>query len=256
MKTLKNILIVLAVSGIFFYAVGEIGERFGRVLIAKATKMPITPLRIVVWKDISPSIKNKGISQIDNNTFQAIYQVTDRDIELNYGVIARTSARPLITLKLPAWKGTMPEKPDFSEFNLEEMKRVNNEYEQAVEKYKKDSIEYVAKRAASISVFEEQRKQLDSLDKIDTMKNGTDLETAMAVTDKAFNYSHVDGYSNYVILSSDGINSRPGTKIRLRNHATVILVNATKFEHTSIDSIITTSFQSIDQAISFILSTK
>ena len=209
-------------------------------------------LRIVFYLDVSGSNKTAGVDLISSEIFKQYYNELEKEMEVNFGCIQSLSAKKLITLKLHAKHFRKPDIPDKRKVRIEERKSVAERYAELSKQYVEDSIAYYSKRTVDINAF---RAQVDSAVAVFKKKLSaeTDLSTAVTIADKTFNASQSDGARNCLILYSDGQDSY-GKKIKtLNNKAEVILVNASGLVHTSIDSIITTTFQSPEQAIEYSL---
>ncbi|MBL7684268.1 MAG: hypothetical protein JNK00_12990 [Flavipsychrobacter sp.] len=244
------ILITIVALGYFLIPVNK-ANQYKVEYEANKTMRP--PLRLVFFHDISNSTKGKGVQKIEDSTFVQLYQAYDRNIELDFGIIAKTSARQLVPLYLPAWTLAKPIVPELLKFEITQREGISTEYREAINKYKADSQLYCINRRTAITKFTARINKYLALEGNSALRSGTDIETALAIADKTFNYSSADKFNNVCILNSDGRDSEAPSGLHLINKATVILVNANKFEKTSIDSLVTHKFQSIEQAISFIL---
>ncbi len=82
--------------------------------------------------------------------------------------------------------------------------------------------------------------------------NATDLVTAIEIGDKTFNSSSTDS-RRVICINGDGKDSYGRSIKRLRNKSEVLVINADGYKATSIDSIVTTTVTTAEQAITFLL---
>lgn len=258
---MKNLLIgfVLLLATLYVIKTTDLSLNFGNTVDQTQSAIqlivPFTAkIRLVFFNDITHSVELHGIEIASSATFRPIFECIDRDIELNYGVISRSSARKLISIDLPAFRLVRPEVPDVTSFSITEKARKGKEYECALAKYLDDSTAYFRNRLARIEAFSQKVDSITTALNIPREQRSTDIITAIDIADKAFNVN--DGAENYLILNSDGLDNQSQSIAKLNNKATVLLVNAGRYQKTPVDGIEPIGFQSSEQALQFILNTK
>ena len=258
---MKKIAILILIStGVYctlmHYPAGSQLQSATRTATSGIDEATLPALRIVFFQDCSPSILQNGVEIITSSVFTPYYENIHRSIELNVGFIGDVTAGKLITLLLQPPEFQKPLPVDMRNVPITQQRKVQMEYLASICKYEADSATFYASRAKQISQFRQQ---------IDTVLNGyrrrqsksTDLAPVGMIADKVFNYSAVDGAENVLILNSDGIDSHRRVARPMKNKAITILVNANGMAHTSLDSIVTNTLQSPEQAIQLsLLNTK
>jgi len=254
---MKTILLILAIACVS-YASFQYATRLqqvnagARLATNNKASIPKPILHILFYQDVSQSIRSNGVELISSSVFVPYFSDINRDIELSFGCIADISAHKLISIRLPAAIFSKPEMPDLSNASITERRTLKEQYINDLTHFKTDSGRYFSDRTTRIVEF---CKHVDSLIVMYRLHLSpeTDLVTAIRVADKAFNFSP-DSMHNILILNSDGQDSYGRSITKLNNKTTVILVNASGITHTSIDSIITLTLQSPEDAIQFSLS--
>lgn len=253
-KKMKQILITVIMVAFGVGAYTYYGSKPEKSIPLQNIREIQRPIRVVYYQDITRSIERFGIEIASSATFKPFFECTDRDIELHYGVISRSSARKLISLNLPAFRSVRPEVPDVTSFSITEKARKGREYEHAFSKYLDDSTAYYRFRAVRITNFSRKIDSLTTALNIPREQRSTDVITAIDVADKAFNVR--DSAESYLLLNSDGLDNQSNSIAKLNNKATVILINAGRYLKTPVDGIEPIGFQSSEQALQFILNSK
>ncbi|MBK6484082.1 MAG: hypothetical protein IPG01_13360 [Chitinophagaceae bacterium] len=213
-----------------------------------------TPLCLVYFQDVSKSIKLNGVVLIKSNVFTPYYNDFNRDIELNFGIISDLSANKLLSVILPAKKFHKPVLPDLRKVNIVERKDAKQRFLTDLKTYQSDSAAFFYERNKLFTSF---CYQIDSSIAVhrNNLANETDIATTVRIADKVFNHSFFDSAKNFLLLNSDGEDSYGKTTSNIQSHMELILINASGLEHTSLDSLITHTFQSSEQAIHYTLKT-
>lgn len=250
---MKKAILLLAVSiGIYYFVQDNYLKKGNDSLKVKSTVDSTVkqqqPIRVVFFQDVSGSIKQNGVELITSSVFTPYFNATDRSIEINFGCIENLSAKKLITVFLPAATFSKPEIPDLRTASITDKRKFKEIYLNDLQKFQADSARYFSERKNLIAQF---CKQVDSAIGVFRAKlsSETDLVTAVSIADKVFNYSVSDAAKNILILNSDGLDSYNRTVKKLNNKACVYLVNANGIIKTSVDGILTNTFQSSEQAI-------
>jgi len=218
--------------------------------ITEAT-IPRSSLNVVIFQDVSGSIKQNGVELISSNVFIPYFQDSTRLIEIHFGCITDASAKKLLTITLYPQEFTKPILQNLNNSTLPEKRTAKEQYNRDCAKYKIDREQYITERDNSIKRF---TTQVDSVISIYRKKltGETDLVTAINIADKVFNASK-NATKNILILNSDGEDSHNRSVTKMDNKAIVILTNASGSKHSSMDAIVTKSFQSPEEAIFYSL---
>lgn len=206
----------------------------------------------VFYQDVSASITKNGVEIISSSVFSPYYDEVNRNIELHFGIIDNLTAKKLVSLILPAKNFSRPALNDISKLSSTDKQREKDKFVSLDKQYKADSLNFYVNRNQKISEF---CRSVDSLLSIyrNNLSGETDLTTSFDIADKVFNYSFYGATENYLLLNSDGLDSYHRNATKLQNIADVILINAGKKGHTSVDSIATITLESSEQAIQFTL---
>ncbi len=253
MKTIIWVSAVIVLGLLFYkYAYAKQSKITAPIELQYETLKLEEPINMVYFQDGSGSIHWNGVEVIHSRVFTPYFNDYRRDIQLSFGVITDSTAKKLIPLELKAYRLHKPIIPDLDAVPYQERNELKRKFTAAQQKFLADSISYFSDRAGAIDSF---RKQVDSLvaPYRTTLSNSTDLIPAITIADRVFNFCFASSASNYLILNSDGEDSRKRHPQPLKNKAEVILVNAKGNDTTSIENIITKSFQSTEQAIEFTL---
>lgn len=248
------------VFGIFIIALGIclLGDIFSNVkwnaqpvTQPVATRKPVTPIRVIVYQDVSGSIKKNGVELISSQTFAPYFSEVTRATELFFGIISGHSAQKLVTVHLPPATFQRPVTPDGNTIEITIKRHAKEQYLNDYKRYEADSIAYFSDRNLRITRFS---KQVDSLlfAYHKKLSSSTDLITAIDIADKVFNNTDT-ARKDFLILNSDGINTDRRTITKIANPVEVILTNAGANRRTSIDAIITKRFESVEEAIALSL---
>jgi hypothetical protein len=215
-------------------------------------QIKLPTLRSLFYQDVSLSIRLHGIDLITSRLFEPYYHITNRTIELYFGLISEQSARQLIQLTLPAATFRKPVYSTLANTYSTKNKALKQNYVADLEKYTADSIAYYADRQARIVTFS---RQVDSslAPYRKYLTHSTDLSTIVSVAENVFRYSEIDSAQNYFIIYSDGHDSRQRTIKKINAKVCTILVNANGNEKTNIDNIIDYKFAAPAQAVAFTL---
>ena len=255
---MKSILIIITATVICFFVFRQLNPATNKkqpsIRSAIESVNPISKLliNVVYFQDVSRSIKKNGVELISSSVFTPYYNAIDRNIKISFGCISELSARKLISVTLPAITFTKPALADLSNTSITEKKKLKELYTTDIKKYHEDSTQYFSDRHTRFTEF---CKSIDSLVGLfkDKLSMKTDISTAINVADKVFNFSGNDSARNILILNSDGLDTSKRSINKMKNKAIVILVNAGGNNHTSVDSIITTTLQDSEQAIQYSL---
>jgi len=247
---MKSILIIITATVICFFVFRQLNPATNKkqpsIRSAIESVNPISKLliNVVYFQDVSRSIKKNGVELISSSVFTPYYNAIDRNIKISFGCISELSARKLISVK--------PALADLSNTSITEKKKLKELYTTDIKKYHEDSTQYFSDRHTRFTEF---CKSIDSLVGLfkDKLSMKTDISTAINVADKVFNFSGNDSARNILILNSDGLDTSKRSINKMKNKAIVILVNAGGNNHTSVDSIITTTLQDSEQAIQYSL---
>lgn len=211
-------------------------------------------INVVEFQDASGSITQNGVELISSTVFTPYFKDNRRDIQLSFGIINGLTARKLLTIELPANRLRRPIMPDFEVVPFGSRNDFKKRFKAAQEKYEADSTVYMKDRMLRFADFS---KKVDSMITPYRVKlsRSTDLVPAIKIADKVFNYCFAGPAANFLLLNSDGQDSQHRVAKKLKNKAEVVLINANGNAATSIDNIITESFQSCEQAIEYCLNT-
>ena len=246
---MKQFLLILALAVVAYFAYANYGSKSEKPRLSFSSPAFEKPLRIIYYQDISHSIRIHGVEVVTSVLFKPFFELTERTIELNYGVISSSSARKLLTVNLPAFTAKKPIKPDFNKYTITDKSELAKAYQDALERYQNDSARYFQNRHIVIGEFCKKVDSLTSALNVPSEQGSTDITTAVDIADR-----QLDSSRNYLVLNSDGLDSRSYHKAKLVNKVTVLLVNAGRRQKTSLDSIDHKTLQSSEQAIQFILS--
>lgn len=209
-------------------------------------------LRIVFLQDVSLSISSHGIELITSSVFQQLFNRTDIEVELNFGLISSISSKQMVSLFLPAFKSNRPELLGNSIGSITEKRHCKEQYIKALAKYRADSLNYYIDRKERISAF---ANKMDSI--INQYRNAltlsTDIATAFTVADRVFNSSIIDSSMNYLVLNTDGLVPQSQLLPELRNDPEIIWVTADKANNSPLNCVSNIDFQSSEQAINYII---
>jgi hypothetical protein len=214
-----------------------------------------SPIRVIFYQDVSPSIKENGVELISPSVFAPYFNESGRSIELYFGVIESLTSKKLLYLSLPEAKFTKPRMPDVARLPFEMQNQAKKRHSVALANYSQDSIHFFSDRDARIKKF---CYQVDSvLSPFRTnYSDKTDLTPALKIADKVFNYSPDSEIENFLLLNTDGYDSRKRNACAMKNSVDVILINANSNDNTNLDSVVTIQLQSSEQAIDFTLNKK
>lgn len=211
-----------------------------------------SPICLVFYQDVSGSITENGVELVSSSIFTPYYNDIDRDIEFYFGVIDDLTAQKLIALKLPARNFIRPILHDLRNLSITENRKERERFLKTNKQYQADSIQFYQDRNKRIAEF---CIKVDALlSKYNNNFSGeTDMITAIDIADKVFSYSTLGANGHYLLLNSDGLDSSNRKVSKLQNKADVILINAGRKMHTSVDAVVTMKLQSPEQAIQFTL---
>lgn len=208
-------------------------------------------LIIGFFQDVSRSITNNGVVLVNSNHFKSYYDLLNVHVRLYVGIIG-DSAMPLINVDLPAKSFTKPVLPDLSQRTVTEKRKLKTNYLHFMQLYIEDSTSYWADRLNRIHVFSRS---------VDTLMNSyrgmlvakTDINTPLVVSEKLFSYTGKSPAKCFIILNSDGLNSKDKEVMQFNKAIPIVLVNAGGQRHCSLDSIVTITLESVSQAIEYTL---
>ena len=255
---MKKILVIITATVISFFLFRQLNlgrnkkQESIHPIIESVTPISKPLINVVFFQDVSLSIKKNGVELISSSVFAPYYNSINRNIKISFGCIADLSARKLISNTLPAITFSKPALPDLNNASITDKMKLKELYVKDLKNYEHDSSQYFSDRHNRFTEF---CKRVDSLVGLykDKLSTKTDISTAINIADKVFNFSGNDSVRNILILNSDGMDTYKRPIRKMKNKATVILVNADGINHTSVDSIITTTLQDSEQAIQYSL---
>lgn len=209
-------------------------------------------INVVDFQDMSSSIKKNGVEIISSETFTPYFLDATRNINIYFGCIAKSSAKKLIHVYLPACTIQAPVTLKYNTSSIFENKKLKDHFLIVQKQYRQDSILYYSERTRRIKQFS---FEVDAL--INTYKNKlsgqTDLSTAILVAERVFNYPDKDSTRSYLLINSDGKDTYGKCIKKFNATAEVVLINASGLTHTSIDKILTLKLESTEQAVQYTL---
>jgi hypothetical protein len=262
---MKNSILIIALA-VASYALLHSKNKSGidRNLI---TALPATdyistqPLCVAFLQDVSGSITTHGVEIISSSVFNPYYDLVHQNVELHFGLISDSSSHSLLCLLLPAVRINKPVPKDVTSLPITEKSGAKKKYVHELKKYIADSVQFYKDRKRkfdsfchSVDLMLSKYKTVSSLPakKAETvLPRKTDLTTVVTIADKVFNQPFFDGMRNFLLLNTDGLDSRKRQANRLANPADVVVINAYNDDSSCLNSITTLKVQSAEQAISF-----
>lgn len=206
-------------------------------------------LIVAFFQDVSSSGPKNAVVLPTAEVFTPYFNLLHTEVRLHVGVIG-DQAIPLITLTLPKQTFTTPEKPDLINKTAIEKKKLKSDYMQQQHQYVQDSIKSWSDRNAQIKSFAEQTDSLMSKYQKNLVEK-TDINTPLIVSEKLFNYTGAARAKCYIILNSDGYDSVSKNVLQFNKSIPIILVNAGGSRHSSLDSLVTITLESVPHAIEY-----
>jgi hypothetical protein len=250
MKSIFNIIIgvLVIIAAVRFIGFG-FSEPEHRNVIPVTVKPAAKQITIVFAQDGSKSISEHGVELATSEVFNPYFACTDAHISLTYLLISSWSAQKPLNVELPAIPFSIPTMPDLRSMTITEKRDAKAQFKIAWDLYVADSVRFYAARNAAIRQF---RASVDSLIGIyrNNLSDETDLVTSIELANKVLQTAQG---KRYILINSDGLDSRNRTIANITSQAEVFLINGAGNTPTSIDALVSKTFADPMSAIVFTL---